>query len=239
MSIEITVQGGTSKKLLTGGKYCPEDIVVTAAGGGGGGAPDNRDLYQRVEYINTDGSAYIVTDIFADNNCGVEMIASFPYVADHACMGSRENSGNTRFFAPYPLGLSSTYFGFNSATRISATISVDTVYRWQTNFLNSRLGIVCDMNGTNKGATAISATLDPHTAPIHIFVTVRNDTGNISSARNLNLYSARISVGSDVAREYIPCYRKSDNVAGVYEKFTGEFLTTPIGAFICGPEIDW
>lgn len=33
MSIEITVQGGTSKKLLTGGKYCPEDIVVTAEGG--------------------------------------------------------------------------------------------------------------------------------------------------------------------------------------------------------------
>lgn len=36
MSIEITVQGGTSKKLLTGGKYCPDDIVVTAEGGGSG-----------------------------------------------------------------------------------------------------------------------------------------------------------------------------------------------------------
>lgn len=34
MSIEITVQGGTSKKLLTGGKYCPEDIVVTAESSG-------------------------------------------------------------------------------------------------------------------------------------------------------------------------------------------------------------
>lgn len=37
MSMEITVQGGTSKKLLTGGKYCPDDIVVTAEGGGGSG----------------------------------------------------------------------------------------------------------------------------------------------------------------------------------------------------------
>ena len=33
MSINITVEGGTSKRLLTAGKYCPEDIVVTAAGG--------------------------------------------------------------------------------------------------------------------------------------------------------------------------------------------------------------
>lgn len=37
MSIEVTIQGGTSKKLLTGRKYCPDDIVVTAEGGGSSG----------------------------------------------------------------------------------------------------------------------------------------------------------------------------------------------------------
>ena len=33
MSINITLEGGSSKRLLTAGKYCPEDIVVTATGG--------------------------------------------------------------------------------------------------------------------------------------------------------------------------------------------------------------
>lgn len=33
--INITVEGGTSKRLLTAGKYCDRDIVVTAEGGGG------------------------------------------------------------------------------------------------------------------------------------------------------------------------------------------------------------
>ena len=33
--INITIPGGTSKRLLTGGKYCDKDIVVTAEGGGG------------------------------------------------------------------------------------------------------------------------------------------------------------------------------------------------------------
>ena len=33
----ITVEGGTSKRLLTAGKYCDRDIVVTATGGGGSG----------------------------------------------------------------------------------------------------------------------------------------------------------------------------------------------------------
>ena len=29
----ITVDGGTSKRLLTAGKYCDRDIVITAEGG--------------------------------------------------------------------------------------------------------------------------------------------------------------------------------------------------------------
>ena len=33
--INITIEGGTSKRLLTAGKYCDRDIVVTATGGGG------------------------------------------------------------------------------------------------------------------------------------------------------------------------------------------------------------
>ena len=36
--ISITVEGGTSKRLLTAGKYCDKDIIVTAEGGGGVGA---------------------------------------------------------------------------------------------------------------------------------------------------------------------------------------------------------
>lgn len=33
----FTISGGSSKRLLTKGKYCAADIVVTAEGGGGGG----------------------------------------------------------------------------------------------------------------------------------------------------------------------------------------------------------
>lgn len=31
--INISIEGGTSKRLLTAGKYCDRDIVVTASGG--------------------------------------------------------------------------------------------------------------------------------------------------------------------------------------------------------------
>ena len=34
--LNINVEGGSSTKLLTAGKYCPDDIIITASGGGGG-----------------------------------------------------------------------------------------------------------------------------------------------------------------------------------------------------------
>lgn len=37
MSFNIEVEGGSSVRLPTAGKYCDRDIVITATGGGGGG----------------------------------------------------------------------------------------------------------------------------------------------------------------------------------------------------------
>ena len=61
----------------------------------------------------------------------------------------------------------------------------------------------------------------------------------MASKREYKFYGARLSQLFEIVREYIPCYRKSDGVAGVYEKFTGEFLTTPVSAFAVGADSDW
>ena len=242
MSIEITVQGGTSKKLLTGGKYCPDDIVVTAEGGGA--EPDPLELYQRVEYIESavEGTyPYIITDFYADNESGMEVIASFPVLQDRIPMGSRENSDATRFYCVYPLSVSSIYYGFNAGSTISCKLTVDTIYRLQTNFLNSRLVNVYTMDGTRKGGGSISSTLTPsHSAPVSIFGYNYASNGTVSSKREYAFYGARCSRKHEVVREYIPCYRKSDGVVGVLEKFTGTFLTSENDAtFAIGLEIDW
>lgn len=39
--LNINIDGGTSTKLLTAGKYCDKDIIITASGGGGGELPDD------------------------------------------------------------------------------------------------------------------------------------------------------------------------------------------------------
>lgn len=208
------------------------------AGGGGSSEPDNRTLYQRVEYITSDGEAYILTDFVADDTCGAEMVVSFPHFADHTWMGSRNDSGSTRFFAPYAYSASIWYAGFNANVKISASTAVETIYRCQVNFLNSRLTTVHDDAGTLKGSTAISDTLTAQSYPICIFT--QNYEGTPRTPRVFSLYGARCSKGNDVVREYIPCYRKADGVIGLYEKYTGTFLENAgTGTFTKGADVDW
>lgn len=230
----INTEVSEQKSLITQIKQALQGKV---SGGGGSTEPDPRELYQRVEYIVSDGEAYILTDFIADDTCGIEMVVSFPHFADHTWSGSRIDSGNTRFFAPYAYSASIWYAGFNANVKISASTKIDTIYRCQVNFVNSRLTTVHDEAGTLKGSTAISDTLTAHTCPICICT--QNYAGTPRVPRIFNLYSTRCSKGYDVVREYIPCYRKSDGVIGLYEKFTGAFLTTPVGAFTKGADIDW
>lgn len=240
--ININMEGGTSKRLLTAGKYCDRDIVVTATGGGGSAEPDPREQYQRVEYIESSEEEtypYIVTDFMADNECGVEVIASFPAMKDRIPMGSRENSDATRFYCVYPLSTSSVYYGFNAGISISCSTKVNTVYRLQTNFLNSRLVNVYEKDGTRKASGSISGTLTQQSVPVAIFGYNSASTGGVTSKREYKLYSARCSRKNEVVREYIPCYRKSDGAVGLYEKFTGAFLLPETGSFAKGADIEW
>ena len=239
MTHNITVEGGTSVRLPTAGKYCDRDIVVTATGVV---EPDFRDQYQRVEFITSaveETYPYIITDICADNNTGVEVVASFPILQDRIPMGSRLDSGSTRFYCVYPLSASSCYYGFNIGSSISCSTKVNTIYRLQTNFMNSRQAIIYDENGTRKAFGNFTQTLSKQTVPIAVFGYNYATNGTVTSRREYKLYSARISQDFEVVREYIPCYRKSDGVVGLYEKVTREFLTTEVGSFAKGGDIEW
>lgn len=209
---------------------------------GGSTEPDPRDQYQRVEYIESaeeETYPYIITDFCADNDSGVEVIASFPKLQDRIPMGSREDSNATRFYCCYPLSSTGSYYGFNSGSTLSGSFAVNTKYRCQTNFLCSRMAGIFTTSGDKKSSGIITSKLTTQSGPVSIFGFRYCSTGNMASKREYKFYGARLSQLFEIVREYIPCYRKSDGVAGVYEKFTGEFLTTPVSAFAVGADIDW
>lgn len=338
MSFDITIPGGQSRRLLTGGKYCPDDIVVTATGSGavlpelsnpgsagdlmagkqlidGDGVPvtgtftiapelaeqaalideirmavqskavaapviqaleitengvynapegvdgyspitvnvagaapaDPRDLYQRVEYITAaeeETYPFIITDFIADNDSGLEIVASFPKLQDRIPMGSRTDGESTRFYCTYPMSTTSFYYGFNGGYSISGSPKTDTIYRLQTNFLNSRMANVFDKDGimVKSAAIASSIKLTQQTCPVSIFGYNRGDTGAIYSKREFKLCSARCSQGHEVVRHYVAVRRKSDGEVGVVDTLSWTFRGNDNpegGAFVAGPDIDW
>lgn len=219
-----------------------QDTLRGKAAGGGETPADPRDQYQRVEYIESaeEGTyPYIITDFYADNGSGVEVIASFAVMQDRIPMGSRQDSGSTRFYCAYPLSTTSCYYGFNIGSSISCSTKVNTIYRLQTNFMNSRQAIIYEANGSRKAFATFTQTLGEHPVPVSIFGYNSASSGTVTSKREYKLYSARLSQGFEVVREYIPCYRKSDGAVGLYEKFTNQFLTPETGSFAHGAEIEW
>ena len=240
----ITVEGGTSVRLPTAGKYCDRDIIITAEGGGGSEInPDPSKEYQRIEYIESTTGCRIDTDIFAGNETGMELIAKYPTLADRVPMGSRLDSSGTRYYAPYPLSANSFYYGFNAGVTKSTGAVANTLYRSSLNFLNDRVSTVKE-EATNaiEFADMLTSTLAQQTAPIGIFCYLRETNGVVSlqSSRDMTFYGARISQGREIVREYIPCYRKSDGEIGLYETFTGQFLINQgTGTFTKGDDVEW
>lgn len=194
------------------------------------------DLYQRVEYITRpSGGGWFRTDFIANNQSGLELSYSVPSFSDTSMMGSREGSvTNGRCYVWYPRATTTGYYGWNSAIGWAVSTVANTRYTTRLNWLNCRKAEILNADGSTKATKSISGTLVQHTKPIDICAY------NNGNGRAMSLYGARLSQGSEVVREYFPCYRKSDGEIGLLEMLTLQFIPSQkSGGFTKGPEIDW
>ena len=113
---EIIVNGGSSTRLLTAGKYCDRDIVVTAIADGG-----NTDLpsgYRRVDYIRFTGEQIVDTGIICNQNTQIRLAFTREKTAQHYLLGVA-SSDNTASVTAYMGG--SWRFGNKAATKTLTT----------------------------------------------------------------------------------------------------------------------
>ena len=195
-----------------------------------------RGLYQRVEYITRPKSGgWFRTDFIADNQSGLELTFSVPSFSDTATMGSRASGvTNGRYYIFYPRTATVGYIGWNTAQSWTVSTAANTRYTTRLNWLNSRKAVVLNADGSTKATKSISGTLVQHTTPIDIC------TYNGGAGRAMSIYGARLSQGSEIVREYFPCYRKSDGEIGLFETITGQFVPSMVAnGFEKGADIAW
>ena len=195
--------------------------------------------YQEVEYIESTGTQYINTRVIADNKTGIYIDHTICQNnnTDNILIGSRKDSGNTRFWIDVDWGATDTIgWGYNtySTTDKRYSISGKESVRVQTtlNYKNDRLSKVNNIEIDNLESRG---TLAEQTNSITIFCA--NYTSQLYYT-SCKIYNVKISNEQNDIRDFIPCYRKSDGEIGLYDVVNDEFYTNSgTGTFIKGPNV--
>lgn len=191
--------------------------------------------YQQVEYIESTGTQYIDTGAIPNNTVGFKIKLSLPEIYnDTYRYGCRQNGYDTRFVLATASG--QAYFGFGGlvnptiGNREIWNIKVNEPFTASLNYLNSRLANINDLDNMAIGTLSIDFTRS-------IIIFGRNSGGTISSSAQ-KVYYNQITDGDKIIRNFVPCYRKSDNIAGMYDTVNDKFYTNAgTGNFIVGGNV--
>ena len=188
--------------------------------------------FQQVEYIQSSNNAYIDTTIY--NNIPIEFECNFQVLqaADAFMFGTYAPS--SRWFVQ-PTNNGNTSIGYcGNYQSVDLNISLNQFYKFsgiitkgeQKLYIDDILLISTSFNGNQNPAI-----------PISIFCA--NNGGTTRNRFILGrMKSLRFWTNSELILDFIPCYRKEDNQAGMYDKVSKSFFTRAgSGAFIAGPEV--
>ncbi len=174
MSFDIEVEGGTSVRLPTAGKYCDRDIVVSATGGGGGGTPSIDGIpagWARADYIQFNGTQIVDTGIICTQNTKIQTHFTRESSAQEYLYGVA-SSGNTASVTAYLGG--SWRFGNKTATKPCGTT-------------NAKVGYAGYVDASTISVTgsvsAISGVNDFETVGSLLIASCRSASGAIGTAQ--------------------------------------------------------
>jgi len=138
------------------------------------------------------------------------------------------------------------FFGYSREYQSSETnvttdaysSTVDTKYNFEATYNLDSNEKTMVVNG--KTYTATHTNSIKSTKPVQLFA-----DGASTHMFGCKCYSIALYDGENLAFNLIPCYRKSDKVAGMYDAVSGQFYTNSgTGEFVTGPavnryDIDW
>lgn len=190
--------------------------------------------YQEVSYIKTSGTQYINTKFTPNDNTTIQLIFSNDDATTgnyNSIIGTRNNASNAncfalwidpnrRFGAFYGTGQSITLFpsSLNATAKHTLTMA----------------GRVAEIDGTT--VTCPATTSSPS---YPFFVGACNTGGTADYFSKITVYELKIYDNGTLVRDFVPCYRKNDNAAGLYDLVNDAFYSNAgSGSFTAGSDVD-
>lgn len=187
--------------------------------------------FHEVKYLESSGTQYIDTGISL-NNLNLTFEAKFRLLTNQPQTTCKLfGSHSTMRLEMVALGNSRFWYG-----KIPDNIS--TLLNLKDNLDHT---LIANKTGVNIDGVLRNLSQVPTTAPTGLYncflFTTSNQVATPESDMfaNARIYYFKIYDNGTLIRDFVPCYRKADNVAGLYDLVNGVFYTNAgTGTFIVG-----
>ena len=195
--------------------------------------------FQEVEWIlNNNTGAYFNTQLSVANATRIQANAKFEWVevssssqGENCVLGCRTSNDRCMIFNMYPR--LTWEVGYATTFKSGSTFTLNTLYEVSADFQNGSQTVVA--NGDTVVSYNQTGTIS-QTLPLYILA--NNYNGSDRYWTRAKIYSMDITIDGVKERDFVPCYRKADNVIGLYDLVYNEFYTNQgIGTFTKGPEV--
>lgn len=206
--------------------------IAAIEGGGGSGSSILPSEYEEVEFLQVDGSQYIITDYYPTRNTNI--ISRYYSSSGGMYVYGVRNSGDTASFSFMKAGDTTTTL---INCRIgSGIVQYSTIIDYADSSLKSRpnsvgtnsiyLRIIDVFSSTAKVDKIGEVIPEEFTSALSLYIFNCNQNGVATSDGFVgNLYRLTIKENDVIVRDFIPCYRKSDSKPGLYDIVNKQFYT--------------
>lgn len=192
--------------------------------------------YQEVEYLENSGTQYIVVDFIPNQNTRLDML-----VEPRSVVAADSGVG----FIPYGSGESYNSKTFECYTGTEGKLEFNYGGQYKLDLLTVSVGTKINISHNKNNILVTNAngqTIARHSFNYKAFTCPRNlalfaINRPTAIAGQTRIYSCQIYNNTTLALDLAPCYRKSDNVAGLYDLVNNVFYTNAgSGVFAVGAD---
>lgn len=201
------------------------------------------DAYQEAEYIESTGTQYIKTGILGNYSADLDfMLTAYKFPTGGETLFGSQITNQYMFLtrswdSPYNQLRYQSWYGNNgNSIKLFGDANLNDRKKVTADFYSSGNDLIYNGELIQSGGVGVNAVENEST---NVYIFANNVNGNPDGYSCMRFYPSKMrNKNKNLVRDYIPCYRKSDHVAGAYDLINNTFTENAgTGEFIVGPDV--